>query len=97
MGFVILIPAKMNGLWWGPTIRAFLMIDGFDCLIDLAIIHDLFILLSDMHAIISYLCTNLSLDSAWWLVAQVRTYFHSGNCPSIFSDSHMCMINSGIH
>ncbi|RVW92998.1 hypothetical protein CK203_032760 [Vitis vinifera] len=23
-----------------------------------------------MHAIISYLCTNLSLDSAWWLVAQ---------------------------
>ena len=25
-----------------------------------------------------------SILSAWWFVTQVRTYFHSGNCPSIF-------------
>ena len=46
-----------------------------------------------MHEIIPKLCTlTLSIDSAWWLVAQVCTHFPSNRCLCTCPNSHMCMI-----
>ena len=69
---------KINELWWGPHICDW----SIDWLIDLIWLWYMIDLSCSLTCMLLFFncALTLSLDSVWWLVAQVHTYFPFGCC-----------------